>query len=84
MNKCGNDAEGNDRADKWYNKMDKKTNDRDWREPTEFELMFAVKHLKKTDPGTSGVPAVVWKALIGDKQFRLMVLKFMTQLSMGE
>ena len=63
-----------DKADKWYAKMTRVENDREWRPPTETEMMTAVKSLKKVSPGLSGIPAEVWKAIARNTKLRAVML----------
>jgi hypothetical protein len=44
--------------------MEQRPTEREWRSPQLFELRRAVRELKNTSPGLSGITAVVWKAMI--------------------
>ena len=53
------------------------SNDREWRTPQAHELIRAVRELKNTAPGLTGVPAVMWKAMVADERLQDVMLKIM-------
>jgi hypothetical protein len=65
-NLCDNDGVQGGKADEWCEKMPDTPTDREWREPQAHELVRAIRELKMTAPGSSGVPAVTWKAFLED------------------
>ena len=59
--------------------MTKRKVEREWREPQEYEMLKAIKELKHTAPGLSGVPAALWKAISTDQKLRSVMLNIMKQ-----
>ena len=68
-----------EQAKKWYGLMEKIPTNRKWNEPTEQELKEAIREVKNTAPGNSGVTSAVWKALIENKKMTKIMLKTMTE-----
>ena len=65
------------RADAWHAEMIEMETDREWGAPKLHELIRAVRDLKNTAPGMSGVPAVMWKAIIRDDRLQTVLLEIM-------
>ena len=74
-----NDGEEGGAADCWYDEMEQGENEREWRAPQMFELDRAVRELKNTAPGLSGITAMVWKALIKNSALREIMLETMVE-----
>ena len=74
-----NDGEEGGAADCWYDEMEQGENERDWRAPQMFELDRAVRELKNTAPGLSGITAMMWKALITNSALREIMLETMVE-----
>lgn len=74
-----NDGVEGGKADEWYEKMPDTPTDREWREPQAFELVRAIRELKTTAPGLSGVPAVMWKAFLEDETLKGVMLDIMRE-----
>jgi len=74
-----NDGVEGGKADAWFNQMPQRTIDREWRAPQRFELLRAVRELKTTAPGLTGVPAIMWKAIVKDEQLQEVMLNIMAE-----
>ena len=72
-----NDIAEGGKADKWYEAMPQISTDREWRSPQVHELLRAVKELKTTAPGLTGVPAIMWKAMVKDARLQEVMLEIM-------
>jgi hypothetical protein len=72
-----NDGCDGGEADACYDKMKQRLTDREWRSPQMWELTKAVNDLKRTAPGLSGIPAVVWKAMIKNDKLKEIMLEIM-------
>jgi hypothetical protein len=66
-----------DQSARWYNEMPQRTTDRDWGPPTLHEMLKAIKDLKPSAPGLSGVPASVWQGLAHDPVLCSSMLRVM-------
>ena len=69
----GNDGT-NDQSAQWYKSMPRTPTDREWREPQMWEMIKAIKELKNTAPGMTGVPSKVWKTLASNVEMRNAML----------
>ena len=72
-----NDGTVGGKADEWYEQMPQTCNDREWRSPQVHELLRAVRELKNTAPGLTGIPATMWKAIVLDERLQEVMLKIM-------
>ena len=52
--------------------------------PTDVELASAVRELRNTAPGKSGLPAAVWKSLLQTEASRAVVLELVTDIWQNE
>ena len=59
-----NDVAEDGKADALHGEMEDVPNDRSWRGPSRGEMRTAIGELRDTAPGVSGVPSLVWKALL--------------------
>jgi len=69
----GNDGT-NDQSAQWYKAMPRTPTDREWREPQMWEMSKAIKELKNTAPGMTGIPSKVWKTLASNEEMRNAML----------
>jgi hypothetical protein len=66
-----------DLSNSYYNDMPNFPVTQTWGEPTEDEMMEAVREVKHTAPGLSGVPMVVWQAIADDLNMRKVILRIL-------
>ena len=50
-----------------YEEMPSVSTDRQWMPPTKHEMVRAIKELKDTAPGISGIQSCVWKAILAEE-----------------
>jgi hypothetical protein len=74
-----NDGVEGGKADQWHEKMPDTPTDREWREPQAHELVRAIRELKMTAPGLSGVTAVMWKTFSEDDRSKGVMLDIMRE-----
>ena len=67
------------KADDWHDQMPEIATDRGWGAPKLHELLRAVRDLKNAAPGMSGVPAIMWRAILRDKRLQTVVLNIMEE-----
>ena len=68
-----------DLSDFWYDKMPQETTDREWRAPTATELKRALREIKNTAPGLSGIPISVWQAMAEEEELNKVMLDIMKE-----
>ena len=72
-----NDTEGGN-VDEEHAKMDQREVDRAWGAPKEWEMMEALKQMKHTAAGVSGITAAVWQACGENEELRKGMLQVLT------
>ena len=73
-----NDAEGGN-VDEECAKMDQREVDRAWGAPKEWEMIEALKQMKHTASGVSGMTATAWQARGENVELRKGTLKILTE-----
>jgi hypothetical protein len=72
-----NDVAEDGKADALCDEMEDVPNDRSWRGPSRGEMRTAIGELRDTAPGVSGVPSLVWKALLLNEDTEQATLEVM-------
>ena len=68
-----------DESQKWYDRMPQEATDREWRAPTEAEMSRALREIKHTAPGLSGIPIAVWQAMAEETSLKMTMLSIMKE-----
>ena len=72
-----NDVAEDGKADALHDEMEDVPTDRSWRGPSREEMRTAIGELRDTAPGVSGVPSLVWKALLLNEDAEQAMLEVM-------
>jgi hypothetical protein len=72
-----NDVAEDGKADALCDEMEDVPVDRSWRGPSRGEMRTAIGELRDTAPGVSGVPFLVWKALLMNEDAEQAMLEVM-------
>jgi hypothetical protein len=72
-----NDVATDGKAEALHSEMRQAQTDRAWLAPSRAEMRTAVGSLRDTAPGLSGVPSLVWKALLQNEETEGAMLEVM-------